>query len=649
MKVETLMIYMSMFLLSLGNYIVFTSQKEFHKLGWILFWCGIVYLTGGVLVQKSIPAQNRLQKINQKLIEKYSLELNQLQLIAGGLISAATVYIFSGDGWMMRNLPTALFLWFFAIVLIWSAFSDSNFGKLQVGKKDLLIGFFLTIVGVMLRLYKLESIPNVLTGDEASMGMHSLLFLQGKANNIFGIGWFSFPSLYYFVQAISIKFFGQTVFALRFLSAIIGGATIGVTYFVGKRLYNPTVGLFASILLLGQHFYLHFSRLGLNNVFDSFWYVFIIFLLLKLINDPNRNLYLILGIALGLSQYFYISARLLIVVAIIWLLLSKRINNKNKPSNQNVFAMIITFLVVFLPLGMFFINHPGEFFAPYNRVKITSEWLFNESQVLGISQMQVLIQLTVKNLKMFTLISPIHWYSPGTGLIRGLSIPFFYLGLVFICFEKWSEKKILLLAWASVIIIPGIISLPRLSSQRFIAIAPLLVIIIAVGIYNIFSLINDSYPRKKNIFLKSFVLFCILISANNFYFYMNTVSPNSTLGGLNTLVANTLSSYLVKEVDISSNAQIAFWGLPRMGYESISTLPFLAPHVEGLTMVNPIGSEGNPELSAEEIIFVLLPAYEEYQQSILQAYPGGVFSQIDFDSENVLYWQYHYGKQGLLK
>ena len=76
----------------------------------------------------------------------------------------------------------------------------------------LLIG----LLALGLRAWHLGSVPWVLAGDQASAGLSGINFIKGTQNNIFGMGWYSFPALYFLAPATSIKLFGQTIAAPQF-------------------------------------------------------------------------------------------------------------------------------------------------------------------------------------------------------------------------------------------------------------------------------------------------------------------------------------------------------------------------------------------------------------------------------------------------
>jgi len=54
-------------------------------------------------------------------------------------------------------------------------------------------------------------------------------------NNPFIAAWYGFPSLYFFIQSLSIRLFGQTTEALRITSALAGAQAVNMIIGVGNQ------------------------------------------------------------------------------------------------------------------------------------------------------------------------------------------------------------------------------------------------------------------------------------------------------------------------------------------------------------------------------------------------------------------------------
>jgi len=68
---------------------------------------------------------------------------------------------------------------------------------------------------------------------------------------------------------------------------------------------------------------------------------------------------------------------------------------------------------------------------------------------------------------------------------------------------------------------------------------------------------------------------------------------------------------------------VAFFGGTRMGYYSISSTTYLAPHIEGLDFREPWGSANNPVITSDPVIFVFLPEQLDNLDLVQQDMPGG--------------------------
>ena len=68
------------------------------------------------------------------------------------------------------------------------------------------------------------------------------------------------PPLYYLTLHFWVARFGDTVYAVRLLSALVGAGTIPVIYLIGKRLSGAVTGLAAAALLAVSPFHIYFAQ-----------------------------------------------------------------------------------------------------------------------------------------------------------------------------------------------------------------------------------------------------------------------------------------------------------------------------------------------------------------------------------------------------
>ncbi|MEJ2758844.1 MAG: glycosyltransferase family 39 protein, partial [Anaerolineales bacterium] len=338
-------------------------------------------------LQKPTKWFNRIaEKTGQRPVQLLYLLLAVLAALTACLASGTNNFV-AADFWVM------LLSWLAGIFLAMLGAWKPGEHPPKASRRTWLICAGLFAVSLAIRAVAAGSIPPLLNGDEASAGLSALRFIQDDINNIFGVGWFSFPAMYYAIQSVFIRLFGQTTFALRFSSALIGSLTVPAVYLIGKRIYSHRAGLLAALFLAGSHFHQHFSRIGLNNVWDAFWYVLVLGLLVDAWRNRRRQSYIFAGLAFGLAQYFYVSSRFLLIIIPIWLLaVSISSRRRWKDNRSHLLYFLLVFLVVAAPSIWFFAHDPGltNYMAPFNRVDVVGDWLSRESEILEKPGWQIL-------------------------------------------------------------------------------------------------------------------------------------------------------------------------------------------------------------------------------------------------------------------
>ena len=529
--------------------------------------------------------------------------------------------------------------WGMALVLGVLATWDSTEAFPRVSKKSLLTVGLLLAAALVLRAVALEKAPPLLNGDEASAGLSAAQFISGVSNHVFGVGWFSFPAMYFAVQSLSIRLFGQTVFALRFTSALAGSLTVAAVYLVGKRLFSERAGVLAALFLLGSHFHNHFSRIGLNNIWDGLWYLLTLGFLVDGWRHQRRSSFIIAGLSFGLAQYFYASSRFLLGLVPVWLLMAALFNRKKWRGNRmNILCMLLAFVLVVFPAAWFYAQKGNlvHLAAPFNRVDVLGDWLHTEMELVGKPGWQIVAGMIYTSARTLVSIPSQVWYPAHTPILRPLAAVLFLAGLLWMLFYLRKPFTWMLYLWIAAFIVVGGLSVPASSAQRYIALIPACALVIGFGLDETIRQIDKVWQDKEKWLYGGALALCVLMGVSDMLFYFNKYTPATRLGGENTLVAQRLAEYLHDK----GKVQVAFWGADRMGYTSINTTAYLAPQARGLDFQYPWGNPENPPLAEGPVVFVFLPGEEQNLPLVQSDYPGGeMIVAYDFD-EGPLYWLY---------
>ncbi|MGA9347799.1 MAG: glycosyltransferase family 39 protein [Anaerolineae bacterium] len=196
--------------------------------------------------------------------------------------------------------------------------------------------FLILVLAALLRFYRLDA--QSLWADEGnsvSLSGRSLPFITaGAAHDIH-------PPLYYYLLHFWMRVFGNSEFAVRALSALLGTALVYLTYLLGRQLSNYWLGLIAAFLATISPFQVYYSQearmyILLASLSALSVYCFIRFLETEVPKSRNlkpetRNQYLWIALyilATTLSLYTHYSFPIVIVMQnllyAIWLAISWR-------------------------------------------------------------------------------------------------------------------------------------------------------------------------------------------------------------------------------------------------------------------------------------------------------------------------------------
>jgi 4-amino-4-deoxy-L-arabinose transferase-like glycosyltransferase len=478
----------------------------------------------------------------------------------------------------------------------------------------------LGLVALGLRLWHLGSIPWVLAGDEASAGLSGVGFIQGTQTNIFGMGWYSFPALYFLIPAASIKIFGQTIAALRFPSALAGAITVPLLYLFARKVFSRGIATISAVYLAAFHFHIHFSRIGLNNVWDPLVMVLVWGFLWMGWQDNDRRAFGLAGLTLGFGFYLYTSFRILGVMIPIWLaiaLLLKRHQLRQRLSGLAL--MLLATLTVSLPLALFYSHHVDEFFAPMQRVSVLGAWMDAEMQRTGLSALQILWDQFRTSALAFTTANLRHWYAIDHPMLFPLQSTFFLLGVLLMITRLKNLRYVWLALWILGVVVAGALSESTPAAQRYVMAAPAVCLLIGIGLSQTAHWLESLWPQRRSIFVSLAGLVVVAMIWQDLHFYFGDYTPSHRFSDQNTAIAQSAGMYLASK---EPGHHVVFFGAPRMGYDSIATLRYLAPQVQGTS----IDTTGLPEDIANiqgPTTFMFTPWNFDLVPQVERLFPGG--------------------------
>jgi hypothetical protein len=398
-------------------------------------------------------------------------------------------------------------------------------------------------------------------------------------------------------------------------------------------MFDRTTAVLAALYLAASHYHIHMSRIALNNVWDGLFGTLAIFGLWYGWQSGRRIGFIICGLALGLGQYFYVSIRPLPILFLIWAavaFLRQRAVFRERLHGL-VLAAIIS-LVVFLPLGLYFIAHTDEFQAPMNRVTIFGPWLEGELARSDRTTADIILDQAIKGALGFTHEPLRLLYNPGSPLLLTGAGLLFLLGILW-AFLNPDLRYLLLLLPLLAVIVSNAISQDSPASQRYIMAMPMVALFMAIPLAQAANWLRQQYPRYRAAIAVAIFSLLALIAAIDLNYYFNQVYDTYVLGDVNTRVATEIAYYLRDKEP--ADQEVYFFGFPRMGYFSLSTIPYLAPEKIGLDVIEPLTGPQDFPLRGPSL-FIFLPERLGELEFVRQRYPDGEYRE--FHGENGELW-----------
>ena len=627
----TLLLMISLLLIWLSQ--ILYRRVPPHQTKWLVVLIGIgaslFIFAGQTAVRQHLFSF--VVEIGHKVCRYFQIEKWQLVLFLTAPLFVMITILAAGDKLLAIHALSANFAWLLVIgFVIVGAYRKE--AATQLSRWEIWLLAFLFVLALAARGLLTAEFPATFSGDEGSAGLVAVQFYEGKIDNWFVTGWFSFPSFYFAIQSIGIHLWGQTVQAARLISVFVGGLAVIATYWMTRKMFDRVTAVFAASYLAVSHYHIHFSRIALNNVWDSFFGAVAIFGFWDGWQNGRRMSYVWCGVSLGIGMYFYVSIRVLPLIFLIWAIVA--FIRHRQQFIQRFPDMLIAALsatLIALPLGVHFYKFPDQFSAPLNRVTIFGPWLEAEMARTGFTQFEIIAKQMWLGVLGYTYQPLRLFYEPGVPLLLTGAATLFLIGIVWGILNFDLRYLLLTLPMLATVISNGLSQSPP-ASQRFILATPMVAVFVAIPLGFMASRFETFWPQRKWIAYLLTGLIMVGISYQDIEFYFFQAPEKYIFGGVNTLIATEVADYLEAS---SEEERVYFFGFPRMGYFSLSTIPYLVPDVVAVDVVQPLDEAPIWDLP-EVTHFMFLPERLNDLRFVEMAYPDGEYIQIFDDDEEVL-------------
>ncbi len=218
-------------------------------------------------------------------------------------------------------------------------------------KKDALILIGIALGAGLLRFAFISHYPYLALGDEIrDSGLNAYKIQWGLTKDMFGLG--DYNGYGNFIPLMAYPFiylFGNSVLMYRIPAAIVGVTSICLTYAIARIYWGRLVGIAAAAMLAVSVFHLHYSRVELLVILDSFLGTLIILSYIA----GRKNIYGIffLGLMYGFTMHFYAGIRGILLILVSFVICSyffKLIKQMYRNSVDYVYQFKRTVLILFV-------------------------------------------------------------------------------------------------------------------------------------------------------------------------------------------------------------------------------------------------------------------------------------------------------------
>jgi 4-amino-4-deoxy-L-arabinose transferase-like glycosyltransferase len=403
--------------------------------------------------------------------------------------------------------------------------------QIRTHKMEIIGVAALCLAALVIRTVDLEAHPYAFANDEGWVGVEGRNLLQGAFSNFFRVGYGSQPVLTFAPTSLSITLFGQTIFAVRFVSALEGMLTVLFLYLAGREIFGRRVAFLAAIILAAMPVHVHFSRTGYSNIITGFYAALLVWLVFRALRRGKISSFLWAGLATGSAIYTYLGSRLgmLLAVGILgYVCLTQRRFLRQHWNHLLVF--VAAALIVAAPQISFFISKPDTFMARVSTEGILQNgWLADQAATGGTPAIIKALgdQLANSSLVYISAPAPYGFYASPDPYFPPFAAIFMVLGMGYAFMRFRRPGYVTLLAWFwSVTILGGMLTASPPASQRLIMGFPAAALMVAIGLDQAVALLERQrfFPsRLVSLRLGAVTRFLavigIALSGLSFYFF----------------------------------------------------------------------------------------------------------------------------------
>lgn len=429
---------------------------------------------------------------------------------------------------------TPVLIWLYAIVTVFAFLYPRQGAALFRLKMNQTWGGMILLLAAAfaLRLYNLEHLPPGFHGDESGSMSFALEQIFHPANGGLTVhplrsGLDSQPVFYSYILYYSAKLFGYTIAGARMTSVIVGALAIAGTFLLVDEMADRKTAWFTAILVTVYHYHIHWSRIGLSNIWVTLLLPLCIGLFLRGWRLRAGSGAMWAGVCLGLTAYLYTGGYVLIFLLGVVILYTAWKTNEKAGYIIYTGRMLTVAIVIALPLMIFALVWPEAFLDRAVTIYGWSPAAITSTLGENVTTWQYFIYQVVHSFGAYNYYSDVTgFYAPQIPFLIGISSVLFLGGIVL----SFYQRQYFALFWmALVTLLGGVMTVGTPGSSHFIPVIPAICWLVAMPLR---WLQETKYRNWAYLLLAGIILtdlyFYFVIYANNpsYDFRLEFPNPN---------------------------------------------------------------------------------------------------------------------------
>jgi hypothetical protein len=573
------------------------------------------------------------------------------------VMALLAAWMASDTGRAAQYQAGVLFLWLGSMALFIFAGGRSSFAgalsgvesQIRTKWKELLGLTIILALAFTLRTMDLGMHPYPFVNDEAEMGKVAQCILSGRCRNLFETGWAFQSKLAFVPTALSVWFFGNTVFAVRIVSALLGTMAVACAYLLARELFGLKMAFASAFLATVFPYHIHFSRLGVDNIIDSLTSGILLWLTFRATRSGAAHWYILIGLISGLCLYTYPGSWLSPLLALAaFFLIGLRSPGLWKSQRWNIVLALLMALITIAPLAGYYTTNTSSLMGRVSRESLLAPGaltLAAQNEKTGIPE-TLIIQMLKSILVFLATPAPLQFFNSPRAYLTSLAAVFFVFGLVRIATRVKDSRYASLLLWFfAPVLLGSALTIGAPSNQRMLGASMAAVIITALGLLTIL----DAFAQTSQFFKRAgphmLLVILLLVGTMDIQYYFGEYRDGRYYGDPSDEISYEFKTTLAT---LKSDPRVYIIGAPSV-FAIFGNFGYFSPGVEMLDF-NEVTSATLAKIPKDKAaLFLATPMHRTEIEKIVDWLPGGVWEvklRLSFPDQ-VLYYSYQLTREQL--